>query len=116
MLPALTPIRCGFPAYAGKPATMPHQQRVAPARRGGDHVLRVKRTDQIGAVRVHLGRHAAGREQHLTRGLIRDGDFPPTDMKTAPVSEGDGRDHVWPQRPVRMRSTNCLAPGMKPLE
>ena len=116
MLPAFAAIWGGFPTHAGKPAAMPHQQGVAPARRGRDHVVRVKRTDQIGAVGVNLGRHAAGREKHFTRRLIRDGDFPPTDMKTAPVSEGDGRGHGWPQRPVRMRSTNCLAPGMKPLE
>ena len=116
MLPAFAAIGRGFPAHAGKPTAMPHQQRCAPARCGRDHVLRVKRTDQIGAVGVNLGRHAAGREKHFTRGLASDGDFPPADMKTAPVSERDGRGHGWPQRPVRMRSTNCLAPGMKPLE
>ena len=116
MLPAFTAIWGGFPAHAGKAAAMPHQQGCAPTRRGGDHVVRVKRADQIGAVGVNLGRHATRREKHLTRRLIRDGDFPPTDMKTAPVSEGDGRGHGWPQRPVRMRSTNCLAPGMKPFE
>ena len=93
MLPAFAAIRRGFPAHAGKPAAMPHQQRRPPARRGGDHVLRVKRADQIGAVGVHLGRHAAGREKHFTRGLIRDGDFPPADVETAPVSEGDGCYH-----------------------
>ena len=93
MLPAFAPIRCGFPTHAGQAAAMPHQQRKPPARRVRDHVLRVKRADQIGAVGVNLGRHATRGEQHLTRGLIRDGDFPPADVKTAPVSERDRRGH-----------------------